>query len=125
MDAAADSVWVEEQYLPLDTAKSKVEERYEKVCKFPVKVFLRVKPTAQAPPTGGVGGVFGAQLDAALLIWDHLFEWNDSSLVIPQPVDLKRLPPALITSVLCGSKWATYVANQRSKLRKSREKSDW
>ena len=113
LDVTADKEWVEAERLPHDVARSKVKERYESVCKLPVKLVLRVKPTDQPAP----GGTFDARLDAALLIWDHIFEWNSSSLVIPDRVDLKTLPPAMMTSVLCGSKWATYVINQRSKMR--------
>ena len=113
MDAAADSVWIEAERLPHDTAKNKVEERYESVSKFPVKLILRVK----APEQGSAGtSADDAELETVLLIRDHIFEWKGSSLVIPQPVDLKTLPPALITSVLCDSEWANYVSNQRSKM---------
>ena len=115
MDAAADSIWIEAERLPLDLAWSKVEERYDSLCKFPVKLVLRVKPREQVP---AISSTYGAQLDTALLMRDHIFEWDSiTSLVIPQPVDLKRLPPVLVTSVLSGSEWATYVSNQRSKLR--------
>ena len=115
MDAAADSVWVEANRLPRELAMSKVKERYEKVCKFPVKLVLRVKKREDDRP---VMRTFGAQLDAALIVWDHILEWDSSSLVIPKPVNLKTLPPTLMTSVLHESKWSTFVTNQQSKFKK-------
>ena len=100
MDAAADGVRIETEHLPHNTAKSKVEQHYESLSKFPVKLVLQVK----APQQGSaVTSTCDAELEAVLLIKDHIFEWNSSSLVISQPVDLKTLPPALIMLVLCGS----------------------
>ena len=115
LDAAADKEWIEAERLPHDAARSKVKERYESVCKLPVKLVLRVKPTEQPAH----GGVFDAQLDAALLIWDHIFEWNSSGLVIPERVDFKTLPPVIMTSVLHGSKWSAYVTSQRSSMQRA------
>lgn len=112
LEAIADGAGVEAQRLPHHIAKGKVEDRYENVCKLPVKLVLRIKPTEQAPVK-----IFDAQLDVALLIFDHIFEWNDSSLVIPKRVDLNTLPPVLMTPVLHKSEWSTYVSNQRSKVR--------
>lgn len=115
LDAAADKEWIEAEQLPHDAARIKVKERYESVCKLPVKLVLRVKPTEQQAS----GGVFDARLDAALLIWDHIFEWNSSGLVIPERVDFKTLPPVMMTSVLHGSKWSAYITNQRSNMQRA------
>ncbi len=115
LDAAADKEWIEAERLPHDAARSKVKERYESICKLPVRLVLRVKPTEQPAQ----GSVFDARLDAALLIWDHIFEWNSSGLVIPERVDFKTLPPVMVTSILHGSKWSAYVTNQRSSMKRA------
>ena len=115
LDAVADKEWVEAERLPHDAARSKVRERYKSVSKLPVKLVLRVKPTER--PT--LGGTSDPQLDAALIIWDHIFEWNSNNLVIPERVDLKTLPPVMMTSVLSGSKWSDYVTNQRSTMQRA------
>ena len=86
---------------------------YERICKFPVKLVLYVKPTS--PSRVPSGGIVKGPLHAALLISDHLFEWDERSLVIPRKVDLTK-QPALITGFLNRSEWFAYVTEKRSKL---------
>ena len=113
LDAVADREWMEAERLSREEAISKVQRRYEIVCKFPIKLVLRVKPVEQRLERG----VYESRLEAALLVHDHLLHWDSqSSLAIPQCVNLKTLPPVLTTSVLCGSKWSTYINKQRSKM---------
>ena len=108
LEATADHEWIEAGQLPHIASRAKVEERYEKLSKLPVKLVLQSK---QVP-----GSVFDARLDAVLLIFDHVLKWDESSLVIPRRVNLKQLPPSLMTPILHGSEWSAYINNQRSKL---------
>lgn len=113
IDASSDKELVDRTQLHPEQATGKIAERYEKICKFPVKLVLCVKPNrpSQEPP----GSVVESSLHAALLVSDHLFEWDKSSLVIPRKTDLAR-QPALTTGILYESEWFTYIVRQRSKL---------
>lgn len=111
--ASQDKVLIDQTQLHFREATGKVSERYEMFCKFPVKLVLRVKPTQRG--TARSGDVVEAPLHAALLVSDHLFEWDESSLVIPSKVNITKLP-ALTTGILHGSEWFTYILNQRAKL---------
>lgn len=110
LEVIADREFVEAERLLHDAAKSKVEERYEKLSKLPVKLMLTVQPTELSH----TGGIYNARLDALLLVWDHILEWNDGSLIIPRRVDLNKLPPTLLTPLLYGSGWSTYISDKRS-----------
>ena len=111
-EAMADLARIEAEQLQYDTAKSKVRERYDSLSRLPVRLMLRIKQTDQPPAR-----IFDAQLDPVLLVLDHIIEWNANSLIIPQRVDLNKLPPTLMTPVLHGSEWSIYVSSQRSKMR--------
>lgn len=112
LEVTSDREFVEAERLLHDAAKSKVEERYEKLSKLPVKLLFRVQQTELS----NVSGIYNARLDAMLLIWDHILEWNNNSLVIPLRVDLKKLPPTLLTPLLYGSDWSTYISYKRSNM---------
>ena len=112
MESLEDKYLVDQTQLHHSIATDKVAARYERVCKFPVKLVLRVKPAQCGSPSGNVSD---ASLHAALLMSDHLFEWDERSLVIPKKVDFTK-QPALTTGILYGSKWFTYIVQQRSKL---------
>ena len=111
-EAMADLARIEAEQLQHDIAKSKVRERYDSLSRLPMRLMLQIKRADQPPAR-----IFDAQLDAALLVLDHVIEWNASSLVIPRRVDLNKLPPTLMTPVLHGSEWSIYVSSQRSKMR--------
>lgn len=111
--ASQDKELIDRTQLHLREATEKVSERYTAFCKFPVKLVLRVKPTQRGAARSG--DVVEASLHAALLVSDHLFEWDESSLVIPSKVDLTK-QPALATGILHGSEWFTYIINHQTKL---------
>ena len=113
IDSSKDKDLIDQTQLHHSVATNKVAERYEKVCKFPVKLVLCVKPTRSGTPSGGVTD---ASLHAALLISDYLFEWDERSLVIPNKVDFTK-QPALTTGILYGSEWFTYINHQRQRSR--------
>ncbi len=109
MELSLDKDLVDRTQLQRSVATDNVAERYARVCKFPVKLVLRVKPSQCG------GSVGESSLHAALLISDHLFEWDERSLVIPKKVDFTK-QPTLTTGVLHGSEWFTYIVQKRSKL---------
>ena len=109
MELSLDKDLIDRTQLQQSIATSKVAERYKRVCKFPVKLVLRVKPSHSGC------SVHEASLHAALLISDRLLEWDESSLVIPKKVDFTK-QPALTTGILYGSEWFTYIVQKRSKL---------
>ena len=111
-EAMADLARIEADQLQHDAAKSKVRERYDSLSRLPVRLMLRIKQVDHPPAK-----IFDAQLDAVLLVLDHIIEWNASSLVIPQHIDLNKFPPALMTPVLHGSEWSVYVSSQQSKMK--------
>ena len=111
MELSLDKNLIDRTQLQQSVATNKVAERYERVCKFPVKLVLRVKPSQCG------SSVSDASLHAALLISDHLFEWDERSLVIPKKVDFTK-QPTLTTRILHGSEWFTYVIQKRSRLDK-------
>ena len=111
-EAMADLARIEAKQLHRDAAKSNVKERYKNLSRLPVRLMLQIKQAAQPPAK-----IFDAQLDAVLLVVDHIIEWNATSLVLPRRIDLNKLPPTLMTPVLHGSEWSTYVSSQRSKVR--------
>lgn len=112
MESSMDKDLIDRTQLQQSVAADKVAERYKRVCKFPVKLVLRIKPAQCGSPSGNVGK---ASLHAALMISDHLFEWDERSLVIPKKVDFSK-QPALMTGILYGSEWFTYIVQKRSRL---------
>ena len=108
-ELSLDKDLIDRTQLQQSVAANKVADRYERVCKFPVKLVLRVKPSQCG------GNISEASLHAGLLISDHLFEWDKESLVIPKKVDFTK-QPALTTRILYGSEWFTYIVQQRSRL---------
>ena len=111
--ASVDKDLIDKAQLHHKLATDKVNERYSEITKFPVKLVLCIKPDQH----GGDGGsrIFDAPLHLAISIADHLFEWDETSLVIPRKSDPAKVP-ALTTGILYGSLWFTYVINQKSKL---------
>ena len=109
IESLEDKYLVDQTQLHHSVATEKVAARYKRVCKFPVKLVLCVKPAQ------GGGSVSEASLHAALMISDHLFEWDERSLVTPKKVDFTK-QPALTTGILYGSEWFTYVVQKRSRL---------
>ena len=112
IESLEDKYLVDQTQLHHSTATDKVVARYERVCKFPVKLVLCIKPAPRGSPSRSVSD---ASLHAAVLISDHLFEWDERSLVIPKKVDFTK-QPALTTGILYGSEWFTYIVQQRSRL---------
>ena len=113
LDASLDKGLVDRAQLHHQVATEKVTERYESACKFPVKLVLCLKPSQRGIMPQG--RIIESSLHEALLVSDHLFEWDESSLVIPRKTDLAK-QPALTTGILYGSEWFTYVVHQRPKL---------
>lgn len=111
-EAMADLARIEAEQLQHDAAKCKVRERYNSLSRLPVRLMLQIKQTDQPPAK-----IFDAQLNAVLLVFDHIIEWNASSLVMPRRVDLNNFPPTLMTPVLHGSEWSSYVSSQQAKLK--------
>ena len=109
LESSEDKHLMDQTQLQHSVATGKVAQRYKKVCEFPVKLVLRVKPARCSSSVGEYS------LHTALLISDHLFEWNETSLVIPKVVDFSK-QLTLTTRVLYGSEWFTYITCQRSKL---------
>ena len=109
LELSLDKDLVDQTQLQRSVATNKVAERYKRVCQFPVKLVLRVKPSQRDR------SVREASLHAALLVSDHLFEWDERSLIIPKKVDFTK-QPALTTGILYGSEWFTYVVQRQSRL---------
>ena len=112
LDASLDKDLIDKSQLHLKQATEKVTERYKEVTKFPVKLVLSIKPGSVQSTSGSVAQ---APLHIAISIADFLFEWNESSLVVPRNANEAK-KPALTTGVLYDSDWFTYVVSQQSKL---------
>ena len=113
MDAVADREWREAERLSHEGAIRKVQQRFDALSRFPIKLVLRVKPGEQE-----LGhGAYEAQLEPVILIHDHMLQWNSCGLVIPRRIDFQTFPPVLTTPILLGSKWSTYICKMRSKMK--------
>lgn len=79
-------------------ARERVKDRMKVFCNFPVKLLLYCKKR-KSP-----------SLIAALQVGSFYFEWNKTSLIIPQKVeDLASSKPVLMMRVPQEGAWSTYV----------------